>query len=272
MMPDAITCIFKEAYDAFPPLKGKPSDNDLLAIRETLLPLLIVVISYDQLNRVHSLTAILTKAVKYKANHDAKFVHPACLPLYDKMIADNSMTVVRVHAEAAHKSRLDDYASYKAAKQGVSKFLHNVVNEIWYNDLKKANTFYTKVTAINIMSLLDANSRGLHALNMILLCTDMMQNYVQADGIPQFILMMEDAQKKAKQAGMPIANVELVMMALAAVLAAQHFPREAYDWEGLPAASCRCKPGRWHSTLPTSSASANSKLWGEANPSAVPPW
>jgi hypothetical protein len=47
--------------------------------------------------------------------------------------------------------------------------------------------------------------------------------------------MMEDAQKNAKQAGMPIANVELMMMALAAVLAAQHFPREVDDWEGLPA-------------------------------------
>ena len=47
--------------------------------------------------------------------------------------------------------------------------------------------------------------------------------------------MMEDAQKKAKRAGMPIADVKLVMMALAAVIAAQHFPREVDDWEGLPA-------------------------------------
>jgi hypothetical protein len=52
----------------------------------------------------------------------------------------------------------------------------------------------------------------------------MTQYYVQADGIPQFIAMMEDAQKKAKQADMPIADVKLVMMALAAVLTAQHFP------------------------------------------------
>jgi hypothetical protein len=36
--------------------------------------------------------------------------------------------------------------------------------------------------------------------------------------------MMEDAQKKVKWAGMPIADVELVTMALAAVFAAQHFP------------------------------------------------
>ena len=34
---------------------------------------------------------------------------------------------------------------------------------------------------------------------------------------------------------MPIADVELVMMALVAVLAAQHFPCEVDDWEGLPA-------------------------------------
>jgi hypothetical protein len=36
---------------------------------------------------------------------------------------------------------------------------------------------------------------------------------------------------------MAIANIELIMMALAAVLAAQHFPRKVEDWEGLPSSS-----------------------------------
>jgi hypothetical protein len=103
MTPDAITCLFKEAHDAFPPLEEKPSNNDLLAIQETLLPLLVV-IPYHQLNKVHSLTAILTKIVKYEANHGAKFVRPARLLLYDKTIADNAMTAIRVCAEADHKS------------------------------------------------------------------------------------------------------------------------------------------------------------------------
>jgi hypothetical protein len=80
-----------------------------------LLPLLLI-IPYNQLNRVDSLTAILTKAVKYEANHGAKSVCPACLPLYDNMIADDTTTVVHVCADATHKSQLDDYASYKAAK------------------------------------------------------------------------------------------------------------------------------------------------------------
>jgi hypothetical protein len=46
------------------------------------------------------------------------------------------------------------------------------------------------------MALLDATSGGLQAVNMIILCTNMIQYYVQAKGIPQYIIMMEDAQKR----------------------------------------------------------------------------
>jgi hypothetical protein len=56
--------------------------------------------------------------------------------------------------------------------------------------------------------------------------------------------MMEDVQKKAMRAGMPISDVELVMMALVAALVAQHFPREVDDWEGLLATSYMGKLGR----------------------------
>ncbi len=72
------------------------------------------------------------------------------------------------------------------------------------------------------MAHLEANSGGLHAISMISLRLNMTQYCVQADGTPQVIVMMEDAQKKAKRAGIPIADVELVMMALADVLAVQH--------------------------------------------------
>jgi hypothetical protein len=53
MNADAITHLFKAAYDTFSPLEGKPTNDNLLTIRATLLPLLMV-IPYDQL-LVHSL-------------------------------------------------------------------------------------------------------------------------------------------------------------------------------------------------------------------------
>ena len=237
MRPDAVTLLFKEAYDVFPPLEGKPTDDDLLAIREALLPLLMV-IPFDAVGGIHSLTALLTDDSKYAATHGGhSFIRPMRLPLYDLTIPDDAPTVVRVRSEAAHKSKLEDYANYEAAERGCAKFLRDVVDEVWYNDLKDAETFYTQVTALEIMTFLDLNSGGLHAVDMLSLRTNMHQYYSQADGIPQYIIMLEDAQKKAKRADMPIADVELVMMASAAVLAAQHFPREVDDWEGLPAAS-----------------------------------
>jgi hypothetical protein len=195
-----------------------------------------MIIPYDQLGGVHSLVSILTDAAKYEADHgNKKFVRPKRLPLYDDNINNDATTVVRICSEAAHKSHLDDYASYEAAERGVAKFLRDVLNKLWYNNLEDAKFFYTKVTAIDIMALLDSNSGELHAVNMITLRTNMIQYYVQAEGNPQYIVMMEDVQKKAKRADMLIANVELMMIALAAVLAAQHFPQEVREWEGHPA-------------------------------------
>jgi hypothetical protein len=48
MTPNAITLLFRKAREAFPPFEGKPTDNDLTAIRETLLPILME-IPYNQL-------------------------------------------------------------------------------------------------------------------------------------------------------------------------------------------------------------------------------
>jgi hypothetical protein len=196
MTPDAITLLFKEARDTFPPIEGKPTDDDLQLIHKKILPILME-IPYNQLGGTHSLVGILTDATRYTANHGgATFVRPLCLPLYDASIANDATTVVRICAEAAHQAKLNDYASFKAAKHGAAKFLHEVVDEVWYNDLKDADTFYTKVMARKIIAFLDANSRGLHAINMISLRTNMHNYYTQADGIPQYINMLEDAQKR----------------------------------------------------------------------------
>ena len=108
MMPDAITLLFKEARDTFPPIKGKPTDDDLQSISKNLLPILIET-SYDQLGGTHSLVGILTNATRCAANHGgATFVCPLRLPLYDATIADNATTVVHVCAESAHQAKLNN--------------------------------------------------------------------------------------------------------------------------------------------------------------------
>ncbi len=123
MTPNAITLLFKEARDSFPPIKGRPTDDDLLSIRKTLLPILME-IPYDQLGGIHFLTAILWDTVTYTADHGGNALKcPVRLPLYDGNIADDATTVIRVRAEAAHKARLADHASFEAVERGAAKFL-----------------------------------------------------------------------------------------------------------------------------------------------------
>ena len=112
MTPEAITLLLKEATEAFTPIEGKPTDDDILAIRKNLLPLLMD-IPYDLLGGVHSLTGLITEATTYAAEHgNFAFVRPTRLPLYDANIPDNATTVVRVKLETAHKALVDDYASF----------------------------------------------------------------------------------------------------------------------------------------------------------------
>jgi hypothetical protein len=94
MMLDAITLLFKESRDIFPPIKGKLTDDNLLLIRETLLPILME-IPFNQLGGIHSLMAILTNPVTYAANHGRNaFKRLVRLPLYDGSIADDATTVI----------------------------------------------------------------------------------------------------------------------------------------------------------------------------------
>ncbi len=99
MMPDAITLLFMEARDTFPPIEGKPTDDNLQSIRENLLPILME-IPYDQLGGIHSLVGIPMEATRYAADHGgATFVRPLRLPLYNATIAEDATTVVCICAE-----------------------------------------------------------------------------------------------------------------------------------------------------------------------------
>ncbi len=92
MHPDAVTLLFKEAFDIFPLLKGKPTDNDLLSIREALLPILMV-IPFDTVGGIHSLTALLMDEAKYAVAHGGnKFVRPVPYP----STTNSSSTIVTI--------------------------------------------------------------------------------------------------------------------------------------------------------------------------------
>jgi hypothetical protein len=68
---------------------------------------------------------------------------------------------------------------------------------------------------------------------MVSLTTQMSQYYKGTPDIPEYIFLLEDAQRKAARAPLPITDQTLTLLASTALLAADTFPRTTELWEEL---------------------------------------
>ena len=75
-----------------------------------------------------------------------------------------------------------------------------VVNDTWYKELEDLDTLYTNVTALKILDHVTEFCLELHTINAVEIPQAMKTLFADADGIPQFINVMEAAQRKSKRA------------------------------------------------------------------------
>ena len=234
MTPEEITTSFSSAAASFQPIVGQPTDNDLTALREVLYPLLLE-IPYNEPGS-HNLIGLIEPTSSYSATWGAAFPIPTRPPTYP-VIANDATPVERARAEAEHAVLVRDYASFEAAERATAKFIRDAVDELWYRDLRHQHSFYTNVTAKQLIEHLDANCGGLHPSELVNLPTEMMTYYDKADGIPEYIDLLEEGQQKLARANLPMSDDQLLAIASTAVLASGHFPRPTDEWESLPRAS-----------------------------------
>ncbi len=160
------------------------------------------------------------------------------------VIANNATPVVRARSEAEHAVLVRNYASFEAAEQATPKFIRDLVDKLWYRNLCHQRSFYTNVTAKQLMEHLDANCGGLHPSELVNLPTKMLLYYDKADGIPEYINLLEEAQRKLARANLPMSDDQLLAIASTAVLASGHFPHPTDEWEALPGPAKRGQPGK----------------------------
>ncbi len=110
------------------------------------------------------------------------------------------------------------------------------MEEVYTNKLKDGTTFFHKDFAHDLLEHLEKNSTGLHALNIVALRSNILLLYKNAVSMPDFILDMEESQKKAKCAELPILDIELAMYATTSVLQSGNYKKETDKWEGCNAA------------------------------------
>ena len=94
-------------------------------------------------------------------------------------------------------------------------------------ELKNAYTYYTKVHAKDLLYHLQSLFLGTHAMDALSLQIDMRKYHLQADGIPEYINMLEDAQRTALRIDKtnPILDTFVLNIVTAKMLSSQQFPR-----------------------------------------------
>jgi hypothetical protein len=216
--PADVAKLLQDALDTQPTIIGQPNNDDLLALKEKLLDILQT-ISYDRAYGFHHVVGVMQTESAYMANHTGiAFPIPRRLGLWDDKIAKEAAEVEMKKAEAIHKACSKDYKIWKTAEDGCKKLIRTAVEEVYINKLKDGTTFFHKVYARDLLEHLEKDSTVLHTLDIVALHLNMLLLNKNAASMPDFILAMEEVQKKAKRAELPILDIKLAMYAATSVL------------------------------------------------------
>ena len=103
--PANLTLALQKATEGFTVIVDRPTENDLIKIRQLLVPVLMKT-TYDELTPTHILSVVILPSERYEQIYKNRaYVTPPVIPLYDDNI-DKDATRLEINlSEGKHKSR-----------------------------------------------------------------------------------------------------------------------------------------------------------------------
>ena len=237
MTPEEITAAVKEAAEVFHTLGSRqPEDEDIVSIRETLVPLLLR-IPFDSAAssraQKHNLSGLLQRSSVYASHRTGGATFPTyvALEIYPDIAYDAQHATIRKE-EAIHKVKLADEGRRLAAEAGASDFIRSVIDKTWYTDLQDPDDFYTKVTAMDFLDYFETNSTELAETEAVKIPMQMMQLYHESAGIPQYIKALEKAQRRSVRGKLPVSDNVLAATAINTLLSTGDYKDDTTSWLG----------------------------------------
>ena len=238
MTPEDITTLFAEASELFAGILGQPTEANLHELREVIYPILLD-IPFDSAKGKQNLVGIIDNPAEYAAEYGQVFERLERKGAYDPAIPADATNQVRAKGEAMWKAAGADEKAYSAAERCVRTFILSKVEDTWVRELRHARTFYSKVHAITILEHLERSCLGTHAIDALSLQVKIREYHHSAEGVPEYINMLEDAQRTAIRIDKnnPITDASVLAIATASMLSSQQFPRATEEWEHLQPAA-----------------------------------
>ena len=197
--PDNLTIALQKLTEGFTAILNLPTDNDIIDIRQLLVPVSMKT-KYDELTLTHNLLGGILPTERYEHIYsNGSYLIPPVIALYDDTIdKDATRTEVR-RAEEKNEANKNDRALYETANTSCKNFIMEFVDETWYKELEDPGMFYTNVTALKLLDHLIKFCLGLPTVDAVDIPQVMKTLFSDAKGILQYINAMEATQRKSKR-------------------------------------------------------------------------
>ena len=229
---DEITALFTAARERIAPFKGRPSDENVQELVETLSSVLLQIPFDISTNHRDSLLALITTDDEYFGAFGHAFTIPPQVGNYDTTIPANATSRERAERESIHIARVKDRASFDTTLRLVRQFILDHVEEVWYRTHWIAIFAYSRVPPRALLATIRNIATGRQATDNISLLNKMQTFFHTAEGLPQYINMLEDLQKQALRIDPndPITDTTILKMAIADVLKSGQYPKLEDAW------------------------------------------
>ena len=97
-------------------------------------------------------------------------------------------------------------------------------------ELQETDTLHTDVAPKVLLAQLQAGCTDCHALDLLALHNEIQRYHLKVEVIPEYINMLEDAQKQVGRSSHTIALKTLLLFARTAMLTTERYPRTNNDW------------------------------------------
>ena len=227
--PANLTLALHKATEGLTSIVDRPTDTDIIDIQQLLLPVLMKT-KYDELTFTHNLSGVILPTERYEhiySNRD--YLIPPVIALYNDTI-DKDVTRTELHqSEGEHEAKRNDRALYKTVYMSCKNFIMEVVDKTWYKELEDPDTFYTNFTALKLFDHIIKFCSVLYTVDAVDIPQVMKTLFRDAKGIPQYINVMEAAQRKSKQANLVIHDEYMHAEALKLLLQSGEYETETQE-------------------------------------------
>ena len=110
-----------------------------------------------------------------------------------------------------------------------------------YISLCEEDGYYKMVSPLKLLSHFAEEIGGLEVTDVVTLIGELPGYWNSDPQVPQFIMTMEESQKKAQRAGLPITNNWIAVFATSCLLFVNSFPNNRPEWDWKPKSDQTCR-------------------------------